>query len=619
MTRFLLLATLLAAPLLFGLNCTSGSSTLEPPGPPPPYVGNPRVGITTSRGRIVVELFPVQAPLTTWNFQTALYTGSLDGKTILNDPNEGIGIAQITATKDESANGLAYARRSVAMMLREGATAGESEMIICTSQPARATSPTIFGQVVDGISVADTIAQDTGTTDATVVRMRELDANGREISGVPDIPEIECPLDIDVTATGTLTSVDLGRPVVTHPDGSTPLIASDAPSGGFPIGTTSVYWWAIDAKGHVAACKQTVIVRSPDAPRINCPPDVSVAATGEKTTVDLGTAAAVDPQEGPLVPTNNAPAAGFPLGESTVTWTATDSKGNKATCQQKVTVANPRARIRTTMGDFTVELSPKESPKSVANFLQYVRAGFYTDLVFHRVIKDFVVQGGGFRADGTQPDTRDPIDNEAANGLKNDRGTLAMARTDDPDSATSQFYVNLKNNDSLNYVSTTQPGYTVFGRVVDGMEEVVDKIAAVPVGDRTVPGSPEPLEDWPITDVVIQAVEILEVPQVITTASGLRYADFVTGTGAVPAATATVVVNYVGTLEDGTQFDSGRNSEFSLNGVIPGFAEGIRSMRVGGKRRLIIPPELGYGAEGSPPRIPPNATLIFVVDLVSIK
>jgi len=109
-------------------------------------------------------------------------------------------------------------------------------------------------------------------------------------------------------------------------------------------------------------------------------------------------------------------------------------------------------------------------------------------------------------------------------------------------------------------------------------------------------------------------------PPIITTASGLKYQDLVVGTGDMPVdETAIVSVNYVGTLEDGTQFDKGDGAVFELADLIPGFTEGLLTMRVGGKRRLIIPPDLGYGSRGSPPRIPPNATLIFVVDLVEIK
>lgn len=134
----------------------------------------------------------------------------------------------------------------------------------------------------------------------------------------------------------------------------------------------------------------------------------------------------------------------------------------------------PRVRIETSMGNITVELNAQAAPKTVANFLQYVRDGFYDDTIFHRVIKSFMIQGGGFTPQMQQKPTRPPVVNEADNGLKNDAGTIAMARTNAPHSATSQFFINAKNNDFLNHKAKTARGwgYCVFGRVVDGMAVV---------------------------------------------------------------------------------------------------------------------------------------------------
>jgi len=134
----------------------------------------------------------------------------------------------------------------------------------------------------------------------------------------------------------------------------------------------------------------------------------------------------------------------------------------------------PRVRIETSMGNITVELNPQAAPKTVANFLQYVRDGFYDNTIFHRVIKSFMIQGGGFTPQMKEKATRPPIVNEADNGLKNDEGTIAMARTPVPHSATSQFFINAKNNDFLNFKAknTRDWGYCVFGRVVDGMDVV---------------------------------------------------------------------------------------------------------------------------------------------------
>ena len=136
----------------------------------------------------------------------------------------------------------------------------------------------------------------------------------------------------------------------------------------------------------------------------------------------------------------------------------------------------------TTHGDITIELHDAEAPKSVANFLQYVEDGHFDGTIFHRVIPNFMIQGGGFTEDMSQKATRAPIENEADNGLKNERGTLAMARTSDINSATSQFFINLTDNDFLNH-GGRDFGYAVFGRVTDGME-VVDKIAAVKTGSH---------------------------------------------------------------------------------------------------------------------------------------
>lgn len=155
--------------------------------------------------------------------------------------------------------------------------------------------------------------------------------------------------------------------------------------------------------------------------------------------------------------------------------------------------ANPQVVLETSKGQVTVELYPDAAPASVANFLQYVKDKHYDGTIFHRVIKDFVVQGGGMDVNMSERPTRAPVKNEAARaykaGLKNDRGTLAMARTADPDSATSQFYINLKNNDFLNYPGRDGYGYTVFGKVIKGMD-VVDAIANTPTQPGDVPTTP---------------------------------------------------------------------------------------------------------------------------------
>lgn len=143
----------------------------------------------------------------------------------------------------------------------------------------------------------------------------------------------------------------------------------------------------------------------------------------------------------------------------------------------------PRVQFNTSMGDFVVELAPTKAPKTVENFLQYVNDKHYDGTVFHRVIDGFMIQGGGFTADMQQKPTRAPIPLEARNGLKNDRYTIAMARTGNPNSATAQFYINVANNDMLNAPNPDGHGYAVFGKVVQG-QAVIDKIRTVATGNR---------------------------------------------------------------------------------------------------------------------------------------
>jgi cyclophilin family peptidyl-prolyl cis-trans isomerase len=160
-----------------------------------------------------------------------------------------------------------------------------------------------------------------------------------------------------------------------------------------------------------------------------------------------------------------------------------------------VLAANPKVNLQTNKGLIVIELYPDQAPQSVANFLAYVDAGFYDGTIFHRVIPDFMIQGGGFTADLEKKETRAPIPNEADNGLKNERGTLAMARTNDPHSATAQFFINHKDNAFLDHSgkNTRGWGYAVFGRVTDGMS-VVDAIATTPTGAKGIFPKDVPLE-----------------------------------------------------------------------------------------------------------------------------
>jgi FKBP-type peptidyl-prolyl cis-trans isomerase len=310
--------------------------------------------------------------------------------------------------------------------------------------------------------------------------------------------------------------------------------------------------------------------------------------------------------------------------------------------------------MTTSKGPVLLELDQGKAPISTANFVGYAEEGTYDGTVFHRVIPGFMIQGGGFEPGMTKRDTKEPIKNESGNGLKNTRGTLAMARTSDPDSATNQFFISVTDNPFLdqghtrNGTSTPgKPGYAVFGRVVDGMQ-AVDEIRFVKTTTK------QSFQDVPEEDVIIESMKVLtpeeakkamdeaaskpvyeesvnypgaEIPDGVEkgeSPTGLVWYDLEVGDGAIPASpSSTVTVHYTGWLLDGKKFDSsvdrGTPIDFPLNGVIKGWTEGVGSMKVGGKRKLIIPADLGYGARGAGGTIPPNATLVFDVELIKVQ
>ena len=329
----------------------------------------------------------------------------------------------------------------------------------------------------------------------------------------------------------------------------------------------------------------------------------------------------------------------------------------------------PRVALETSMGTITLELEAEKAPITVDNFLSYVADGFYDGLTFHRVIKNFMIQGGGFTEDHKQrkEGLRAPILNEWKTGLKNMRGTIAMARTTEPNSATAQFFINVVDNLRLSSASpsTGDAGYCAFGKVVSGMD-VADEIRAV--ATKAVPGLGT---DVPSTTVSIRSAKIVskvdrkkitalaekakakeaerkaaenqklkkladtfartmkngkdeEGRALETTASGLQYIVLEEGNGKSPEKTDTVVAHYTGWTLDGKKFDSshdrGAPTPFPLNRVIAGWTEGVGMMKVGGKRRLIIPGKLAYGPRGVPRAgIGPNATLVFDIELLEIK
>jgi peptidyl-prolyl cis-trans isomerase B (cyclophilin B) len=318
----------------------------------------------------------------------------------------------------------------------------------------------------------------------------------------------------------------------------------------------------------------------------------------------------------------------------------------------------------TSLGEMVLELDHPAAPETVENFLTYVEDDFYNGTIFHRVMKDFMVQGGGFDTEYARKEPMAAIMNEADNGLNNVYGTIAMARTTEPHSATCQFFINTAQNNSLNHTEKTFRGwgYTVFGQVIDGTKTLEKIRMAETAPEQRVGGMPAPVEQIVILSVerispescadAVKAARATEaeaeaaaaaqaalvdklggdgqalvaskghdVSGGTTSASGLWSLDVTEGEGPMPSSTSKVTVHYTGWLTDGTQFDSSRDrgqpATFPLNGVISGWTEGVGGMKAGGRRFLVIPSEMAYG-EGGRPGIPPNATLVFDVELISI-
>lgn len=306
-------------------------------------------------------------------------------------------------------------------------------------------------------------------------------------------------------------------------------------------------------------------------------------------------------------------------------------------------------KMETTLGDMYIELYKEHAPKTVENFLKYADAGFYENTIFHRVIKRFMAQGGGFTEDyNRKDDTYEPIENEATNGIKNEYATIAMARTSNPHSATSQFFINLNDNTFLNHKDTSARsyGYCVFGKVVAGLK-TLSKIESADVefdarADGRYPAKPkEPIKILKVEKISENNEEMLKAmkkesdPMEFVKSlgvdlskqeekeSGLIYIPVKEGTGKSPKATDTVEVHYTGWLVNGKKFDSSRDRgntiSFPLNRVIPGWTEGVALMKEGGKAILVIPYNIAYGERGNPPVIPPKATLIFEIELFKVK
>ncbi|MCP4592429.1 MAG: peptidylprolyl isomerase [bacterium] len=334
------------------------------------------------------------------------------------------------------------------------------------------------------------------------------------------------------------------------------------------------------------------------------------------------------------------------------------------------TVANTSLQVKmeTSLGDIVLELDSEKAPVTVENFMRYAQDGFYDGTVFHRVIKTFMIQGGGFTADmEKKTDLRSGIMNEWQNGLKNDRGTISMARLGgNPNSATSQFFINVVDNGRLDHPQRDGAAYAVFGKVVEGMD-VVDKIRDAKTAPH--PKSPGAGKNAPAETVLIKSVKLVgqydakkvtaladakrkgveekaaragaekgeranafknllengedaEGHKLQKTESGLQYVVIKEGEGPSPKPTEKVKVHYTGWLMDGTKFDSshdrGKPISFGLNQVIKGWTEGVGLMKVGAKHRLVIPYAIAYGERGTR-GIPPKSDLVFDVELLGIE
>ncbi len=316
---------------------------------------------------------------------------------------------------------------------------------------------------------------------------------------------------------------------------------------------------------------------------------------------------------------------------------------------------HPRVKLQTTLGEILLELDAEKVPETVLNFIQYVYDGFYDGTIFHRVLKDSMIHGGGYTSDMKERirGLRPGVTGAWRSMLKNKRGTIAMLRGKGPaGGGTAQFYINVTDNPQLD--DPRYHGvYAVFGKVVAGMD-TVEKIRNTPVATHpdyaaghsaVVPVEPVVIRSIrlasPFNPIKVQAVAaaarmaqqnradaiVAELEKKAgrkakATLSGVRYVDFSIGSGPAPLITDTIEFNYRGTFLDGTEFESTYFTAPAVRAVanlIEGLRDGLTTMNEGGRRTLIIPPDLAYGEGGIPGKIPPDSTLVFEVELLAIR
>lgn len=334
--------------------------------------------------------------------------------------------------------------------------------------------------------------------------------------------------------------------------------------------------------------------------------------------------------------------------------------------QEKDPKLYPRVRIETTVGSFVLELNGEKAPTTVVNFIQYAEEGFYKGTIFHRVIPDSIIQGGGYlpNLDRKIEGLRPGIPNEWANGLRNLQWTISMSRrAGQPNSATSQFQINMDDNHLFDSPGLDGVGYTVFGKVVEGFEAIAKIRDTKTTTNSKYGGTASTI---PVVPIVIKSAKVLGAhdraglktiakkaitelrkeqdsaqavreldlgeaikrleqetgSKLVTTDSGLMYVDLRVGDGPSPKPTDTVSAQYTGWLLDGTEIQTSRHRdtppEFRLIEAVPAWIEAMKTMKVGGKRKFIAPPELGYGPIGRPGIVPPSADLIFEIELLGI-
>ncbi len=480
------LALIPFAGLLLGQQCAPPANHASVAIPPPTVIPQPQLTLVTSQGTIVIELFHLQAPQTVANVLQYVQDGFYVG-TIFHDVSPGNGIAGGSYTADltvkptrdpvvnESNNGLRNLRGRVALAEPDGTDSGTSQLLINLADNAQFDFDletgnrglTVFGRVIQGMEVVEAIGK-LETTQGTA-------SDGASLNSLP----VDPPVIQSVETSATLP------PPTSQPTTPPPTAEDNRP----PVADAG------NSRNVAPGITATLDGSASRDPNLGDQISFSWEQTAG-TTVALSNAA------------SQRPTFEVPSGDEKLsfTLTVTDLLGESATDTVDLTIVpEPKVRLATTKGDILLEFF-SDTPVTTKNFLQYVEDGFYNGTIFHRVVRDFVVQGGGFLPGlAKQSGLRDAIVNEFSAERSNLRETVAMAKLGgDPDSATSQFFFNL--GDNSGNLDTQNGGFTVFAKVVEGMD-VVDAIAAVPTGTKQ-DASGNSFGDVPLEDVVITTATI---------------------------------------------------------------------------------------------------------------